>query len=160
VTGYLLVWSTTGFVVWVAYQLFAQWGDDAAQSHWLLTLAGALLVFAGFYQFTSWKRHCADWCRRPMTFVFIHDSEAGVGDALSAGVVHGTYCLGCCWAEMLVLLVVGLTNLGAMAILFVLFLVEKNWKYGRAVANVAGIGLIVLGVTVLADPPLLAAISN
>jgi predicted metal-binding membrane protein len=61
---------------------------------------------------------------------------------------------------MLVPLVVGLTNLGAMAILFVLFLVEKNWKHGRAVVNVAGIGLIVLGVAVLAYPPLLAGISN
>lgn len=47
-----------------------------------------------------------------------------------------------------------------MTILFVLFFVEKNWKHGRAVANVAGIGLMVLGIAVLAYPPLLAEISN
>jgi predicted metal-binding membrane protein len=160
VTGYMFVWSAIGFVVWVMYQVFAQWGDDAAQSRWLLTLAGAMLVFVGFYQFTPWKRRCADWCRRPLTFVFIHDSEAGAGDSLSAGVIHGSYCLGCCWAEMIVLVVVGLTNLGAMAILLVLFLVEKNWKHGRAVANVAGIALMALGAALLAYPPLLAGISN
>ena len=60
----------------------------------------------------------------------------------------------------MVLVVVGLTNLVGMAILFVLFLVEKNWKHGRTVANIAGIGLILLGVAVLAHPPLLAGISN
>ena len=61
---------------------------------------------------------------------------------------------------MLVLAVVGLTNLPAMVMLFVLFFLEKNWKHGRAVANAAGVGLILLGVTVLAYPPVLAAISN
>ncbi|HKA41371.1 MAG TPA: TSUP family transporter [Burkholderiales bacterium] len=160
VTGYMLVWSATGIVVWLVYRVFAQWGEDAAQPQWLLTLASAMLFFAGFYQFTRWKRRCADMCRSPLTFVFIHDSYRGVHHALRAGVVHGAYCLGCCWAEMMVLVIVGLTNLLGMAILFVLFLVEKNWKHGRAVANVAGIGMMMLGVAVLAYPPLLTAISN
>ena len=61
---------------------------------------------------------------------------------------------------MIVLVVVGLTNLLGMAILFVLFLVEKNWEHGRAVAYVAGIGMMTLGVAVLGYPPLLTAISN
>ena len=158
--GYLSVWSAIGLVVWLAYWVFAQWGDDAAQSNWLLALAGETLVFAGFYQFTRWKRRCADVCRSPLTFVHTYDSYRGARNALRAGMVLGANCLGCCWAEMTVLLVVGLTNLVAMTILFVLFLVEKNWKHGGAVANVAGIGLIVLGVAVLAYPPLLTGISN
>jgi len=160
VTGYLLVWSAIGIVVLLAYRVFTQWGDDAAQSHWLLMLAGEMLVFAGFYQFMRWKRRCAEMCRSPLSFDFIHDSYRGVRNALRAGVVHGAYCLGCCWAAMTAFVVVGLTNLPWMTILFVLFLVEKNWKHGRAVANVAGIGLIVLGVAVLAYPPLLVGISN
>ena len=61
---------------------------------------------------------------------------------------------------MIVLVVVGLTNLLGMAILFVLFLVEKNWERGRAVAYVAGIGMMTLGVAVLGYPPLLTTISN
>ena len=158
--GYMLVWSAVGTAAFLVYRVFAQWSADAIPAHWLLTLAGGTLLFAGLYQFAPWKQHCADMCRSPLTFVFIHDSYRGVSNALSAGVVHGIYCLGCCWAEMLVLVVVGLTNPPAMAILFVLFLVEKNWKHGRAVANVAGIGLIVLGVAVFAYPPLLASISN
>jgi predicted metal-binding membrane protein len=160
VTGYMLVWSGIGIVVGLAYLVFAQWGDDAARSDWLSRLAGETIAFAGLYQFTRWKRHCADMCRSPLTFVYVHDLSRGLRNALRAGMVHGAYCLGCCWAEMLVLIVVGLTNLPAMAILLVLFLVEKNWKHGAMVANVAGIGLIVLGVAILAYPPLLAGISN
>jgi predicted metal-binding membrane protein len=95
-----------------------------------------------------------------LAFVYIHDGRRGVRNALRAGIVHGVHCLGCCWAAMTVLVVVGLTNRVWMTILFVLFFVEKNWKHGRAVANVAGIGLMVLGVAVLAYPPLLAGISN
>ena len=160
VTGYMLVWSGIGIVVWLAYLIVAQWGDDAVQSQWQPRLAGGMLVFAGLYQFTRWKRLCADMCRSPLTFVYVHDLYRGVRNALRAGMVHGAYCLGCCWAEMLVLIVVGLTNLTAMAILFLLFLVEKNWKHGHAVANVAGLGFMVLGVAVVAYPPLLAGISN
>jgi predicted metal-binding membrane protein len=155
VTGYMLVWSAVGIVVWLA-----QWADDAVASRWLLPLAGGILVFAGLYQFTPWKRRCADICRSPLTFVYVHDLSRGLRHALRAGMIHGAYCLGCCWAEMAMLIVVGLTNLPAMAILFLLFLAEKYWKQGRAVANVAGIGLIVLGAAVLAHPPLLAGISN
>jgi hypothetical protein len=60
VAGYLLVWSAIGLVVFLAYSVYAQWRDDATQSHWLLTLAGETLVFAGAYQFMRWKRVCAD----------------------------------------------------------------------------------------------------
>jgi predicted metal-binding membrane protein len=160
VAGYLVVWSAVGIVVLLAYWVFVQWDQNAAQSHWLLALAGEMLVFAGAYQFMRWKRLCADMCRSPLAFLFIHDCRRGVRNALRAGMVHGAYCLGCCWAAMTVLVVVGLTNLVWMTILFVLFFVEKNWKHGRAVATVAGLGLMVLGVTVLAYPPVLAGISN
>ena len=160
VAGYMVIWWAIGIAMWLAYQVFAQSSDDAAQSRWLSTLAGATIYLAGAYQGTRWKQHYADMCRSPLTFVFIHHSYRGVRDALRAGVVHGGYCLGCCWAGMIVLVVVGLTNLLAMAILLALFLVEKNWKHGRAVAYVAGIGMMTLGVAVLAYPSLLTAISN
>ena len=47
-----------------------------------------------------------------------------------------------------------------MTMLFALFFVEKNWRHGLAVEKLAGIALMVLGVAVLANPRLLAAISN
>ena len=160
VVGYMLVWSAIGVAVWTAYWAVERWGGDAGHSKWPVILAGAVLVFAGAYQFTPWKQRWAGICRRPQTFVLIHGSSRGMRHPLWTGLMHGAYCLGCCCAAMLVLVVVGVTNIPAMAMLFVLFFLEKNWKHGRAVANAAGIGMIVLGVTVLAYPPVLAAISN
>ena len=160
VAGYLLVWSAIGLVVFAAYSVYSQWGDEAARSHWLLTLAGETLVFAGAYQFIRWKRVCAEMCRSPLAFVYIYDSRRGMRNALRAGSIYGAYCLGCCWAAMTVLVVVGLMSLVWMTILSVLFFLEKNWKHGGAVAKIAGIGLMVLGVAVLAYPPLLTGISN
>jgi predicted metal-binding membrane protein len=145
VAGYLMVWWAIGIVMWLGYSVFAQWDVGEAQPRWLHLLAGGMIILAGGYQFSRWKQHCADMCRSPLTFVSKHDFRRGVRHALGAGMMHGAYCVGCCWAAMIVLVVVGLMNLPCMTILFVLFFVEKNWKHGRAVASVAGIGLIVLG---------------
>jgi len=155
VAGYLMVWWAIGIVMWLGYSAFAQWDASGAPPHWLYLLAGEILVLAGAYQFSRWKRLCADMCRSPLAFIFKHDSRRGVVNALGAGMMHGLYCLGCCWAAMMVLVVVGLMNLSWMTILFVLFFVEKNWKHGRAVANVAGIGLMVLGSAIPAYRTLL-----
>jgi predicted metal-binding membrane protein len=160
VAGYLLVWSAIGVVPLLAYWGFAQWSDDAAQSWWLPALAGTILIVAGGYQFTNWKRLCLDKCQSPFMFVARHDYRRGVVNALRAGVIHGALCLGCCWAMMVVLGVVGLMNLLWMVGIFLVFFVEKNWKHGLAVAKVAGFALIIVGVAVLAHPPLLALVSQ
>jgi predicted metal-binding membrane protein len=159
VAGYLLLWSAIGIAAFLAYSTFAWWGDDTARS-WLLPFAGEVFAIAGAYQFTRWKRDCGDVCRRPLSFVFTYDWHHGARNALRAGTAHGVYCLGCCWAAMTVLLVVGLTNLVWMTLLSALFFIEKNWTQGDAVAKAAGVGLMVLGVAIIAHPPLLAGISS
>ena len=160
VAGYLMVWWALGIVLWLGYSVFAQWDWGEAPARWLPLLVGGTLILAGAYQFSRWKRHCADMCRSPLAFVLKHDSGRGVRSALGAGTMHAAYCVGCCGAAMMVLVVVGLMNLPCMTILFVLFFVEKNWKHGRAVASVAGIGLMVLGVAVAAHSPLLTTLSS
>ena len=160
VAGYLIVWWALGIVIWLGYSVFAQWDFGEAPPRWLPLLAGGTLIVAGAYQFSRWKKHCADMCRSPLAFVLKHDSRRGVRAALGAGTMHAAYCVGCCGAAMMVLVVVGLMNLSWMAILFVLFFVEKNWKHGRAVASVAGIGLMVLGVAIAVHGTLLTTISS
>jgi len=160
IAGYLLVWATIGVVPLLASWGIAQLGDAAAQSHWLPALAGMMLIVAGAYQFTGWKRVCLDHCQSPFAFVVSHDFGGGARSAVRAGVVHGAYCLGCCWAMMAVLLVVGLMNLVWMAGLFVLFFTEKHWKRGLVLAKIAGIALVILGAAVIAWPALLALISQ
>ena len=160
IAGYLFVWSGVGIVPLVAYWGFAQWGDDAAQTQWLSALAATILIVAGAYQYTAWKRVCLDKCQSPLAFVVTHDFGRGAGSSFAAGVVHGAACLGCCWAAMTVLLVVGLMNLWWMVALFALFFAEKNWRHGMMLAQIAGAAFIALGVAVIAWPALLGLVSN
>ena len=160
VGGYLLVWSATGVLPMLAYWGFAQLGDEAGQSRWLHALAGTILIVAGVYQFTSWKSFCLDHCQSPFAFVVMHDFGGGVPGALRAGAAHGVYCLGCCWAAMAVLVVVGLMNVMWMAGMVALFFAEKHWKHGLLLARVAGASLVALGGAVVAWPAILPLISQ
>lgn len=160
VGGYLVVWSAIGVLPMLAYWGFAQLDDDAGQALWLRALAGAILAVAGLYQFTAWKRICLEGCQSPLGFVVSHDFGGGVAGALRTGAVHGLYCLGCCWAVMAVLVVVGLMNLMWMAAMVVLFFAEKHWKHGLVLAKAAGAALVALGAAVVAWPEILGLISQ
>jgi len=159
IAGYLLVWSAIGAVPLLVYKAFAPLSEDPALLRWLPVLAGTILILAGAYQFSAWKRICLDHCQSPFAFLASHDFDGGSPSALPDGLIHGLLCLGCCWAVMTVLLLVGLMNLVWMAGIFALIVIEKNWKHGLIVAKAAGVALIVLGVAVIAHPALLAAIS-
>jgi len=150
--GYLLIWTSVGFIPLVALVGFRHLSADSA---WIDRAAGAVLLIAGGYQFTRWKATCLRACRTPLTFLMTHDFGRGVLGALRVGVSHGLFCFGCCWALMAVLFVVGLMNLAWMAGITAVFLVEKNWRYGREVTLAVGGALLGLGLAVLIDPGVL-----
>ena len=160
VGGYLLVWSLIGVAPLIGFLAFRDLAADAGDSRWLPTLAGAILVVAGGYQFTRWKAVCLKHCRTPLSFLMTHDFGGGSRTAVRAGVSHGAYCLGCCWALMAVLVVVGLMNLVWMAGIAIVFLAEKNWKYGVVLTKVVGAALIALGLAVIVAPDILPNISG
>jgi predicted metal-binding membrane protein len=148
--GYLLVWG--GFSV-AAVAL--QWGfaasgilgPDMALAG--AALGGGLLIAAGLYQLTPLKQACLRQCRHPAHFLAEHWRNGAVG-ALRMGLDHGAYCLGCCWAFMLLLFVGGVMNLywiGGLA-LFVLF--EKLVPAGYWLSRVAGAALVAFGAWLLA----------
>lgn len=159
VAGYLLVWSAVGVVPFLAYKLIALVDGHAGAPAWLPVAAGAILIGAGAYQFTRWKRVCLDHCQSPLAFVATHDFAGGAIGALRAGALHGAFCLGCCWAMTAVLLAVGLMNLVWMVAIFAVFIVEKMWRHGLVVARIAGILLVGLGAAVMVYPALLPAMS-
>jgi predicted metal-binding membrane protein len=159
VVGYLVVWSATGLVPYLAQIGFSQLTAEAAESRWLPTLAGAILIVAGAYQFTDWKQVCLGHCQSPFAFIVTHDFGGGARSAFRAGIHHGLFCFGCCWALMTVLFVVGLMNLAWMIGLFLIFFAEKNSRHGLLVARVSGAALVVLGFVVVARPGILPAIS-
>jgi predicted metal-binding membrane protein len=160
VGGYLAVWSLIGVVPLIAFLAFRDVSADAADSRWLPTLAGVILVVAGGYQFTRWKAVCLKHCRTPLSFLMTHDFGGGAPSAFKAGLNHGAYCLGCCWALMAVLVVVGLMNLVWMAAIAIVFLLEKNWKHGVALTKIVGAGLIGLGLAVIVSPGILPNIAG
>jgi predicted metal-binding membrane protein len=154
--GYLAVWAIVGvipFAVLVAFRVVA---DGAG---WVGPVSGAVLIAAGAYQFTRWKETCQRACRSPLTFLATHDFRRGSRGAIRAGMSHGLYCIGCCWALMAVLFVVGLMNLAWMAGIAVVFLAEKNWRHGPALSKIAGLVVIGVGILVVVHPALLTSIA-
>jgi predicted metal-binding membrane protein len=149
VLGYLLVWG--GFSV-VATGV--QWGLHTAAllSPMMVStspaLGGLLLLAAGIFQWTPLKSTCLTQCRSPLGFLMTEWREGAWG-ALVMGLRHGSYCVGCCWALMALLFVVGVMNLLWVAVIAALVLVEKVLPRGELVGRVAGGVLVLAGLVLL-----------
>lgn len=147
-TGYLVAW--TGFALAATV---VQWGlqraallvpEMAAAS---ATGGAAVLLLAGAYQWSPLKDVCLTHCRSPLQFLVQHGGfRRDARGALTLGLLHGAYCVGCCWVLMALLFVGGIMNLTWIAGLSILVLLEKATPAGRAVARLSGAGLAVAGV--------------
>jgi predicted metal-binding membrane protein len=150
--GYLVVWTAFGVAALVATALLE---GLSAHWHWLHQrpewLAGGTLVLAGAFQFSALKARCLDKCRQPRAFLLNHYRQ-GLAGGLVLGVRHGAFCLGCCWALMLVMFAVGIANLAWMAPLAALMLYEKVGRHGARLVRPVGGALILLGLLVAAGP--------
>ncbi len=142
--GYIAVW---GFFSVIAAAL--QWGFEAAgilspmmMTPTSLLFAAAILVAAGLYQLTPAKQACLSHCRGPIQFLMSH-WRPGRWGAVRMGVVHGLYCLGCCWALMALLFVGGVMNLYWIGGLATIILLEKTIPAGDVFGKVTG-GLLML----------------
>jgi predicted metal-binding membrane protein len=144
--GYLAVW--VGFS---ACATLAQWAlhhaavlspELAASSP---KVGGAILCAAGLYQLTPFKRACLMHCQSPLGFLMTRWRD-GTPGALQMGMRHGAYCLGCCWALMCVLFVVGVMNLVWVAALALFVILEKSVPSGAVLARAAGAAMIAVGV--------------
>jgi len=160
VLGYLVVWTAIGLVPLAAILTLDAVAMHGAAPAWAAGASGGILIVAGLYQFTPAKNVCLRHCRTPLDFILTHDFGRGSRSAFRAGLSHGAFCLGCCWALMAVLVVVGLMNLVWMAVLAVVFLAEKNLRWGIVVNRVAGTAVAALGVAVLLAPRLLVNLSG
>jgi predicted metal-binding membrane protein len=148
--GYITVWTSFS-----AGAAVAQWGLhqaallSAAMASSSGRLTGAILIAAGAYQLTPWKSRCLTHCRSPLGFLMTNWRDGTLG-AFRMGFRHGAYCLGCCWALMCVLFVVGVMNLIWVATLTGFVLIEKIGPAGSIVARVAGAVMVVLGIVAIA----------
>jgi len=147
--GYLLAW--TGFSL-LATLLQAALNQAALLTPELAStndiLGGVILIVAGLYQWTSLKDRCLANCRAPLFFIQRHGGfKRRALPSLGLGLQHGLYCIGCCWALMLLLFVGGVMNIAWIAGIAAVVLLEKIMTDGQNVSRVIGLGLIVGGVT-------------
>ena len=149
----LLAWVVGGFfLVWLAFGTLAHAADLALRalaqrSAWLALhgwiVAAVVLAGAGAFQFSALKYRCLEACHAPFSFVAARwRGDSPQRDALRIGVDHGVFCVGCCWALMLVMFVVGLGSIGWMLALAAVMAAEKNLRWGRRLRAPLGIGLL------------------
>ena len=154
VLGYLAVWTAAGLVPLAVLQAVDKiWMTPPS---WLPRAGAAVIIVAGIYQFTPLKDACLRACRSPLGFIMTHNFGGGPAAAVRAGMSHGLYCLGCCWALMAVLAVLGLMNIAWMAVIAAVFFVEKNVRRGELLPRVVGAVCIGAGLAILAWPVYLA----
>jgi len=147
--GYLAVWGAFGAVAFGAdLGLHAALEASAtlAAAEW--AVGGIVLATAGAFQFTGLKDACLRQCRHPGPFL-MHHYRRGCSGAFALGARHGAFCVGCCWALMLIMFAVGVANLIWMALLTAVMVHEKTRPRGREGVPVTGIALLAAAAIVL-----------
>jgi predicted metal-binding membrane protein len=145
--GYLLAWAgfslAATLVQWVLERKALL---DASMASANLWLGAAVLIAAGLYQWTPIKNACLAQCQTPFRFLMSHGGfRSTVRGCLHLGLLHGTYCIGCCWVLMALLFVLGVMNVLWIALLALLVLLEKLTPWGVWVARLVGALCIAAG---------------
>lgn len=141
-TGYLLVWAFFSVAATALQAALARYDVLSPMMEPAEPIAApALLYVAGIYQLTPLKHACLRVCRSPLAFLMGNWRPGSLG-ALTMGVRHGTYCLGCCWALMLLLFAGGIMNLAVIGALTAWVMVEKLLPFGERGAYLSGLLLM------------------
>jgi predicted metal-binding membrane protein len=152
VTGYFVTWTAFGLL---AYGLFVgvqslsigalAWSEGGPY------LAGAVLLAAALYELTPAKDACLRRCRGPLDFVMEHWREGPVG-ALRMGVLHGAWCVGCCWGLMTTLFALGVMSITWMVLVAALIAAEKLLPRPARIRQATAALLVALAVGVAVWP--------
>jgi predicted metal-binding membrane protein len=146
VAGYLLSWVAVG----CAALGLSQAADRLASSHpdAAVYAGSVVLAVAGVYQLTSAKHACLSHCRSPFSLLFSLRRQRGQLRDLRAGIVHGAYCVGCCWALMAALIALGIMDLRWMALLALVITLERTLPRPAPVVWATSAGLLALAAAV------------
>jgi predicted metal-binding membrane protein len=150
-------WFASGYLIaWFGFSLAATCAQWLLERAALLTpmmesadivLGGIVLIAAGLYQWSPVKDACLSFCQAPLTFIMRHGGfRSDATGALALGLRHGMYCIGCCWALMLLLFVGGAMNVLWIAALAALVLSEKVLPFGKLLSRAAGCFFIIAGI--------------
>ena len=144
--GYFSVWIAFGAVAYVIGMALASAAMRSLRISVLVPAAtGAALAAAGAYQLTQWKQVCLRHCRSPLEFFARHEIRRPA-DSWRFGLHHGAYCAACCWGLMVVQLTLGIMSVPLMALVALVILLEKRWRYGEVLARVVGAASLAAGI--------------
>lgn len=148
--GYLVVWAAFSFAATLVQGLLSAGGMISAMYMNLASghVAAAVLIGAGIYQLSPIKAACLDHCRGPVVALTRH-RRTGRAAAFRMGLVHGSYCLGCCWALMALLFVGGIMNIWWIVAITLYVAIEKLAPGGRHMSRVMAGVLVAGGIALL-----------
>jgi predicted metal-binding membrane protein len=152
-TGYLAVWAVFGVVAHAldsAILELVRRVSVLAVNGW--AIGAFVIALAGLFQFSALKYRCLDRCRSPLSFITQHwRGRDERRRAFLLGAHHGLFCVGCCWALMLLMFVVGTGSIAWMLVLGTVMAIEKNMPWGRRLSTPLGIVLLACSAAIAAD---------
>ena len=151
--GYAAIWTGFGAIAFLGDVAVHRTVDATpwlSEREWLI--GGTTLALAGAFQFSDLKDKCLAKCRHPAPYLLAH-YRRGTAGAFRLGAGHGIFCLGCCWALMLVMFAAGVAMLWWMAALTAVMVYEKTGRYGQQLTRVVGVALLLLAAVAFAHPP-------
>src|SRR5947207_6502902 len=152
VAGYLVAWAGYGLLAFALADLAGRLAErEPRLAEWI---GAGVLAVAGIYQLTPVKDRCLARCRSPFSVLVHIGSYRGPLRDVRAGLYHGGYFVGCCWAVVVALIALGVMDLRWMVALAAVIVLERVWRYGRALSYAVGVGLLVLAVLAPSHPGL------
>ena len=152
VSGYFAVWTAYGLLAYGVFLVANDVGSSfLAWDHNGRYVAGGAITAAGIYQLTPAKEVCLRHCRSPLHFL-AHSWREGWSGALRLGVVHGSYCVGCCFGLFVILFAVGVMSLFWMAVVAAVIFIEKVLPFGERAARAFALAFVLLGLLIAFDP--------
>ena len=142
--GYMVVWGAFGLLAHGLHSVLLALLASSPTLAWHGWVIGAAVIaLAGAFQFSSLKHRCLEKCRTPLSFVIGHwRGHAPARRAFALGAHPGLFCVGCCWALMLLMFAVGAGSIGWMLTLAALMAIEKNMPWGRRLSAPLGVALL------------------
>ena len=149
----IVLLSLMYFSIWTLFSMAACFLQYIFHNYSVVNMMGAFtsnkaaaitLIGAGLFQFSSFKDACLEKCRNPLAFIMGTKISSNF-DVLKVGLLHGLYCLGCCWALMLILFVNGVMNMLWVVILTIAVLSEKIIPFEKVTSRFFGLILVFWG---------------
>src|SRR5262245_9047153 len=155
VAAYLMMWAFAGLAAYVGMEAAeAEIARVALAPTTAAQVGGAIIVVAGIYQLTPLKDVCLSKCREPLDFI-VTEWRGGATSALELGMLHGAYCLGCCWLLFVILFPLGIMNGAALAAVTLIIFAEKTLPWPRLAPYATAGALVLYGALVITSPQLL-----